>query len=268
MYVRARSWSLLAAVAMTLTACNNPLGRQYEYEEQLYLYVNGSATLVVDASIPALVALRKLPLDPSPRTPVDTDQVRRLFATAGCEDVRVGSPWVRHGRRFVQVRMQANDVREFAKCAPVAWSTFFFERLREGEREVIHYRQTVGPVADGDPGQVNWTGGELVGFKLHLPSRILFHNVKRLEDGSNGEASRGNILTWEQRLRDRRAGQPITMEVRMDSQSILYRTLWLFAGAFVAASLLLLALIWITIRRARRRAPLAGSAVPPAGQRR
>ena len=37
----------------------------------------------------------------------------------------------------------------------------------------------------------------------------------------------------------------------MDSQSILYRTLWLFAGAFVAAVVVLMLLIWWTMRRAK-----------------
>jgi hypothetical protein len=251
-------WGSLAAVVL-IAACANPLGRQYEYEEQIYLGIDGSATLVVDASIPALVALRKLPLDPSPKTPVDPDQVRRLFSTAGCDDVRVGSPWIRQGRRFVQVTVQASDVRNLTKCGPVSWSSFTFEREQAGDRQIIYYRQNVGDAAGGDPGAVNWTGNELVGFKLHLPSRIVFHNVKRLEDGSNGEASRGNILTWEQWLKDRRANRPIVMEVRMDSQSILYRTLWLFGGAFVAASSVLLSLVWWTIRRGKRRAAITSS---------
>src|SRR6185436_13798343 len=105
----------------------------------------------------------------------------------------------------------------------------------ERDETSIHYEQTVGPPDAGKLGQVNWDGSELVAFKLHAPSRISFHNVKRLEDGANGKADRGNILTWEQRLSDRRAGQPLQMEVRMGSESILFRTLWLFAGAFIAA---------------------------------
>jgi hypothetical protein len=44
------------------------------------------------------------------------------------------------------------------------------------------------------------------------------------------------------------------MEVRMDSESILYRTLWLFAGAFTAAVTLLIILIWLTMRRAKGKA--------------
>jgi hypothetical protein len=253
---RMRAWSpsrltVLLLLLLVTTGCSNPLGKQYEYEEQLYLSVDGSATLVIDSSIPALVALRKLPLDPSARTPVDRDQVMRLYATAGCAEVRVGQSWMRHGRRFVQIRVQAADVTELASCGPVSWSSFQFERQQEGERAIVHYTQTVGASADGDPGAVNWNGSELVGFKLHLPSRIIFHNVKR-PDGTNGEPDRGNILTYEQRLADRRAGQPVSMEVRMDSQSILHRTLWLFAGAFVAAMMVIMTLVWWTIRRAKK----------------
>ena len=241
---------------IVLAGCRNPLGRQYEYEEQIYLGVDGASTLVLNASIPALVALHNLPLDPSPRTPVDRELVRRLFATQGCSDVRVGQPWIRRGRRFVQVRVQAAHVQELQHCGPLAWSTYRFTPA--DDELVLQFEQRVGAPVRGDPGGVNWDGRELVGFKLHLPSRIIFHNVKRLEDGANGEAERGNILTWEQRLTDRLEGQPLHMEVRMDSRSILHRTLWLFAGAAGAAIVMLAGLIWWTMRRARRRG-LVGS---------
>ena len=39
----------------------------------------------------------------------------------------------------------------------------------------------------------------------------------------------------------------------MDRQSILYRTLWLFGIAFLAALLVIAGLIWLTMRRAPRR---------------
>ena len=38
----------------------------------------------------------------------------------------------------------------------------------------------------------------------------------------------------------------------MDRQSILYTTLWLFAGAFAAAVLVIGALIWLTARKGAR----------------
>ncbi len=92
-----RSRSVRAAAGLLLLssiACSGlPLGRQYEYEEQLYLSVDGSATVVIDASIAALVALRGVSLDPSIRTSVDRDQVRAIFETSGCAGVDVGQPW-------------------------------------------------------------------------------------------------------------------------------------------------------------------------------
>ena len=124
-------------------------------------------------------------------------------------------------------------------------------RARPTEAERLRYRQTVGAPAGGDPGAVNWDGSELVAFKLHLPSRIHDHNVKRL-DGTNGTTERGNILTWEQTLADRRAGKPIDMDVTMDATSILYTTLWLFAGAFAGAVAVLCLIVWWTMRRGRR----------------
>lgn len=245
-----------AAIVVLLTVtvgCRNPLGKQYEYEEQLYLGVNGEAQVVIDTSIPALVALRGVPIDASSRVQIDRDQVRRLFSVSGCSNVRVGQSWIRRGRRFVQIRVTAAKVTDLKTCGPLSWSNYTFER----EGNVIHYKQDVGAPAAGNPGAPNWDGAELVAFKLHLPSRIIFHNVKRLEDGSNGEIDRGNILTWEQRLSERRSGAPLEMDVRMDSQSILYRTLWLFGGAFVAAVLVLTLLIWMTMRKAKR-GPLSG----------
>ena len=96
---------------------------------------------------------------------------------------------------------------------------------------------------------VGWTGGELVAFRLHLPSRIVWHNARDLETNEPGDISRGNILAWEQLLTDRLDGRAVALEVRMDRQSILYRTLWLFAGAFAAAVFLIGAILWWTVRR-------------------
>jgi hypothetical protein len=255
MYLRARRVAAVV-VALALAGCANPLGRQYEYEEQLYLGVNGSATVIVDSSVPALVALRQVALDPEPNAQADREEIRRTLASSGCGDVRVGQPWRRKGRRFVQVRISADDARTLSSCALLTWSKYTFDTEPDG---TIVFSQSVGAAAGGDPGHVNWTGDELVAFKLHLPSRIIEHNVKRLSDGENGTVERGNILTWEQRLVDRRAGKPIEMRVRIESESILYRTLWLFAGAFGAAILALAAAVWLTMRRGRRRARSSAS---------
>ena len=251
-----RGWSGIRAAAGALVllsiGCSNPFGKRYEYEEQVYLRVNGSATVLIDASIAALVALRNLPLDPAAPAALDRDSVRVAFAAAGCTNPRVGQPWVRSGRRFVQVQIVAPDLKTLERCGPLSWSSYRFDR----NDPEIFYEQVVGPPSSGKLGQVNWDGSELVAFKLHVPSRILHHNVKRLEDGTNGTAERGNILTWEQRLSDRRAGQELRMEVRMGSESILFRTLWLFAIAAAAAVAVLAMIVMLTIRKAKRRGTL------------
>lgn len=242
-------------LAIGVGGCSNPLARQYEYDEQAYLEVDGSATVVLAASVPALVALRGLPLDPSPNARIETDDVRKVFEAAGCTVDRVSRPWRRSGRRFVQVQFSFADYSKAAACGPLAWSTYSFVRndATADSDATLTYRQTVGAPAGTAPAGVNWAGNELVAFKLHLPSKVLHHNVRRLSDNQPGEPERGNILTWEQRLTDRMAGTPIAMEVVTDADSILYQTMYLFAGAFVAAVIVLITIIWLVIRRGRVR---------------
>jgi hypothetical protein len=77
---------------------------------------------------------------------------------------------------------------------------------------------------------------------MHLPSRIDDHNA------TSRRVDRGNIVRWEQPLRERLRGQPLAMEVRIETRSILYRTLTIF-GIALGASLLLMTLIVMWIRR-------------------
>jgi hypothetical protein len=249
---------VLLAVAL-LFGCRNPLARQYEYSEEMYLSVDGSASVIVESSIAALVALRNAPLDPSPDTPVDREAIRRIYQEAGCDVRDVGQPWRRNGRRYVQIRLETQDIRRLSSCRPLSWSTYAFGSTPDEERgeDVLVFQQTVGAADSGDPKGVNWTGAELVAFRMHLPSRIHFHNVRLLARDEPGAIERGNILTWEQRLIDRRAGHPVSIEVRMASQSILNRTLWIFAASFGAAVATLAAAIWFTARVRGRRAPVS-----------
>jgi len=236
-------WSA-AALFLTLAlaaGCHSPFAREYEYEEQLYLSVDGSALITVDASVSALVALRGVAIDPSPRVRLDREQLRRSYETGECHVMRIGQPWYRHGRRFVQIQLSTNNIRALNTCAPFGWSRYTLAPF--GDRE-LNYGQLVGAAAGADPGAANWDGSELVAFKLHLPSKITFHNVHRLSDNSTGEIDRGNILTWEQRLADRRVGVPVDIQVRMERESILYRTLWLFGASFIAAMIVLVVIVW------------------------
>lgn len=241
-----------------LSGCGGQLfGKIYEYEEDLYLSLDGSANLIINTSIPALVALRGLDLDDSPSAQVDKlrGRIRTLYESPLTEVTRVSRPWRRFGRRFVQIRLQVSDIRRLSEVAPFGWSSY--ELAPEGGE--VMFRQTVGPSAlrPGTLKNVGWTGSELVAFRLHLPSRILDHNARDLEEDVPIDVQRGNILSWEQHLSDRLEGQPIQIQVRMDAESILYRTLWLFFGAFAAAVLVLGVIIWFTVRKGVSQRPAA-----------
>ena len=250
MTTRVAAAVLAAITCLAVAGCRGGLlGKQYEYEEDLTLDVDGSATLVLNASLPALAALRGLPVPTDSSERFRPDDVRALFETPVTNVTRVSRPWRRGGRRFVQVRMEVSDVRRLGEAAPFAWSTYAFSE-KDGRRI---FSQTVGASAlkPGALRNYGWDGSEIVAFRLHLPSKILHHTARDLDSGQPSQASRGNILAWEQHLADRLEGTPVNVLVEMESASILHRTLWLFAGAFATAVLVLASLVWWTMRRGR-----------------
>jgi len=217
------------------------LVKYYEYDEDIYLSIDGSATVYLNASVPALVNLRGMDLDTRPTANLDRAKVRRLFSTGASRVTRV-SRWRRFGRQFVQVRLAVDDITKLGSAAPFAWATYQVER-RDG---LVVYRQQLGAAAGTQVGDVGWKGGELIAVRLHLPSRIRYHNA------GAGNLKRGNILVWEQPLTDRQAGKPLEIEARIEETSILYSTLMLFAASGLLALLVLAAVIWWVVRRGRR----------------
>jgi hypothetical protein len=228
-------WALVLLVAAVAgaTGCQS-LFRQYEYEEEIYVKLNGEATMIVNASVPALIALRGFKLDPSPNMAVDRELVRAQYDSP-VTHARIGSVWRRAGRRFVQIRIDVDDIRRLAEAQPFNWSTYQF--APDGEN--FHYRQKMRAPTGTPPPGVNWDGTEIVAVRLHLPSRIEFHNAVQ-------GVERGNIVSWEQPLRDRLKGEPIEIDVRMQGQSILYRTLTVFGLALVAAMAMMAGVVlWV-----------------------
>lgn len=237
----ARTTVLSAVCVLLLSGCGGRgLFKQYEYEEEMYLSLDGSATMYVNSSIAALNALRGTSFDTSRAAPVDRDAVRAYFTSPVTHVVRV-SESRRSGRRFVHVRLNVDDVRALTRAAPFAWSTYSFAQ-QDGH---YVYRQTVGRPPERPVADAGWNGQELTAFRMHLPSKIDYHNTPTHEVG------RGNILSWEQPLHDRLRGVPIEIEARMETQSILYRTLWLFGATALAAVLAFAAVIWWILRRAK-----------------
>ena len=78
MSVRRAAAAVLAGVMVVGSfGCGRGLFRQDQYEEEIYLKIDGSADIVVNTSIPALVALRGANLSTDPNAQVDRDACAR-----------------------------------------------------------------------------------------------------------------------------------------------------------------------------------------------
>jgi hypothetical protein len=229
----------LAICVITSAACN-VLTQKYEYEEEIYLRLDGSATVNVNASVASLVALRGVDLPADPKARLDRDRVRALYTMPGAQPPRLTLSR-RDGRRFIHISLDVPDVRQLQRQRMFAWSTYRFDR----ESDSFVYRQRVGAPARQSFPRIGWTGGEMVVFKMHLPSEIPYHNAP------SRQTERGNILRWEQPLAARLKGEPLDVEVRMEPDSILYSTLILFGLTVLAAALTFGIVIWWVVRRGR-----------------
>jgi hypothetical protein len=229
---------LIVFAALVFSSCGSVLSAKYEYDEDIHLALDGSATVYINASVPALIALRGAPLDPDPRSRLDRAKVRDLYRSP-VTDVVSTTTSRRDNRRYVHLRIEVADITQLGTAAPFAWSTYAIER----KEPLLIYKQMVGASAGRDVGNVGWRGDELVAFRLHLPSRVPFHNAH------GRPIERGNIIRWEQSLAARLKSEPLAIEVHMETESILVRTLTLF-GLMAALALTTMALgVWWVMRR-------------------
>ena len=237
--------AVLVLAAVAAASCSGGgLFRQYEYEEDVYLALDGSATIYVNSSVAALDALRGASFDTGPSARLDRDGVRRFFTTPVTRVAQVTQSR-RSGRRFLHVRVDVDDVRRLNAAPPFQWSKYDFRR----QDEQYLYLQTLGAAAKKDVGDVGWNGSEIVAFRLHLPSKIIYHT------NNNGADNylRGNILVWEQPLASRLRGTPLVLDARMQTQSILYRTLLLFGGTVLAVATTFVLVIAVVLRSGRKK---------------
>ena len=245
-----RGWqpwlAVLLVAALAGAACSNVITRKYEYEEDVYLDLDGSATIYVNAAVPALVALRDAPLPLDPAARLDRNDVRAWFQGPGARVASVSTSR-REGRRYVHLRVEADDIRSLSKLAPFAWSAYGLVEKNGVWVFTQRLGQAAGKAADG----AGWKGDELIAVRLHLPSRVPFHNAP------SRTIERGNIITWEQPLAARAKSEPLAIEVHLEQDSILFQTLALFGVMALLALGTLTLFIWWVWRKGKRQAPPA-----------
>ena len=145
----------------------------------------------------------------------------------------------------MHLRLEVDDIRRLGAAPPFAWSSYGLVE-RDG---VWVFTQHMTASAGKDAGHAGWRGDERVAVRLHLPSRIPFHNAP------SRTVERGNIITWEQALTDRVKGDPLSIEVHLEKDSILFTTLLLFGGMAVLALATLALFIWWVRRMGKPEAP-------------
>ena len=175
---------------------------------------------------------------PRPNAPLDREAVRAFFSTPVTRVDRQVNASRRSNRRFVHVQLEVDDIRRLSEAAPFAWSTYDFKR----DGDLYVYRQAIGPAAGKDVGDVGWTGtgdrrvpaapAEQDSVSQHRAESTRQH--PRL--GTAADASGCAV--------------PLVLDARMDPESILYRTLWLFGWTFVAVAMTFGLVIWWIVRRA------------------
>ena len=75
---------VVVCIALVLAGCQKlGLVKQYEYDERVELSLDGSAVVDINASVPALVALRGCTLDVDPEARFDRRAFRTLYEGAG-----------------------------------------------------------------------------------------------------------------------------------------------------------------------------------------
>ena len=229
--------------------------RQSEYDEDIYLSLDGSATVYVNASLPALVALRGADLDLDPAARFDRDRVAAFFESPGVRVVRVTSS----RRQRAPVRARPPRGGRHPEAAGDAGVLVGHDPVRPDGRAL--------PLPRG-PGRVgqqagrerrlgqgpNWSGS---GCTCRARSPTTTRRADNL--------LRGNILAWEQTLSERLAGQPLEMEARMEPTTILYHTLWLFLGSMSAAFTVLALIIWWVVKKGKDR--IADGPATPGGSK-
>ena len=124
------AFALVLVAVLASIACGNVIARKYEYEEEIFLALDGSATVYVNASVPALVALRGAVAARSIQTRGSIARSCAISTTRRCRSVASVTTSRREGRRYVHLRIDVADIRRLGEAPPFAWSTY---RYLEGD---------------------------------------------------------------------------------------------------------------------------------------
>jgi hypothetical protein len=229
-------WSRLAAAALLAAGVRGCVA--YEYEHEFWLKVDGSGSVYVTGRPELWRAFKGLQAGGD-----DADALRRaaraLFERAG---LRVRRVTVTHrgGRAYLFVSADFEDVN--ALPGTPAFPDLQLSLQPQGERLRLEGRWSTPATPRGPP--LDSFG--LMAVRFHLPSKVYGH------DNAAGGVERGNIVSWRQGMAQALAGNAVPFGATIDSRSILWSTVGLFAAAIATGLGMIAAALFLVFRRGRR----------------
>ena len=219
---------LVLGLLVTLSACT---AYEYEYEEEVFLEVDGSGRFRVSGSSEAIGTV--LPL-----ARVSVETVRDHFDEPQVELDSVHET-ERDGRSFIHVQARFADWNRL--CEHPAFSGRHC-RLVIGP-DVLEIESTVpGPRS---PGRVPTDPDASIVFRFHFPSTVAFHN-------SPNEIERGNIVRWQRSMGEHFAREPLVIQARFEKRSVLETTVMVLVAAVSLVVVAITGTISLMVRKGRR----------------
>jgi hypothetical protein len=209
----------------------------YEYEHEFWVRVDGSGSVYVTGRPELWRAFKGLPVE------ADTDALRQaargLFERSGLRVRRV-TVTHRKGRPYLFVSADFEDIN--ALPGTPAFPDLDLSLRPQGDRLRLEGRWARG----GTPEAGRPDGEGLMAVRFHLPSKVYGH------DNAAGGVERGNIVSWRQGLADGLAGRTLAFGATVDSRSILWSTIGLFAVAIALGLAIIGGALYLVFRRGRR----------------
>lgn len=203
----------------------------YEYEEEVYLEVDGSGEIRMSGSTDVVGALHGLS-----ETSVET--ASNLFEGQGVE-ILSAFETERERRKFVHVEARFSDWESLCGLPVFRDRRCRLERGEEGlALELSLPSPRVKALERIDP-------QALLALRYHFPSTIRHHN-------SAGDVERGNILAWKRTLREHFAGRPLELAVRFDRRTILAATVRVMGLALALVLGSIATALFVMVRKGRR----------------
>ena len=195
---------VLAFVAAAAIGCGSggSLFRQYEYQEDVYLSLDATATVDVRTSLAAPDALRGPSVDAGPRRRIDRDAIRRFYTHAG--HASDGDQRIAAERPAIRPRLEVDNIRRLGEAPPFAWSA------------------RPSPQTRSRPAVEDWRGGQQVSRRLAGRARelVAFASICRARSIITTPApptETGQHPSLEQPLADRLDSIPLVLDARMQT---------------------------------------------------